>query len=254
MCYDDKAQPPTPPGEKQHARGEDVVLTSGDGTQFAAYAATPEQASQASVLIYPDVRGLHQFYKDLALRFAEVGVPALAIDYFGRSAGLTSRAEGFEFMPHVQQITMETFSTDVQAALDYMHKPFGEATRTFVVGFCLGGSLTLMTGTDESFGFAGLVPFYAGTKRDFGGRGTILDNAEKVRYPVLGLFGGADQGIPVEQVHELDQKLDRTGIAHEIVIYPDAPHSFFDRRAAEFADASADAWQRILGFVRGNAA
>lgn len=254
MCYDDQAQPPVPPGHSEAARGEDVVLTSGDGTQFAAYAAMPEKPSQASVLIYPDVRGLHQFYKDLALRFAEVGIPALAIDYFGRTAGLTSRAEGFEYMPHVQQIRFETFSADVHAALDYMREHFGGATKTFVVGFCMGGSLTLLTGTEPSFGFTGLVPFYAGMSRDFGGHRTVLDNAEQVRYPVLGLFGGADQGIPVDQVEHLDQKLDNTGVEHEIVIYPGATHSFFDRRATEFAEASADAWRRILGFIRGHAA
>ena len=253
MCYDDQAQPPVPPGQSGAAHGEDIVLTSSDGTQFAAFAAMPEKPSQASVLIYPDVRGLHQFYKDLALLFEEDGNPALAIDYFGRSAGLTSRAEGFEFMPHVQQIRFETFSADVQAALAYMREHFGEATKTFVVGFCMGGSLTLLTGTEQSFGFTGLVPFYAGMSRDFGGKGTVLDNAEKVRYPVLGLFGGADQGIPVEQVKQLDQKLDSTGVEHEIVIYPGATHSFFDRRATEFAAASADAWQRILGFIRGHA-
>ncbi len=70
-----------------------------------------------------------------------------------------------------------------------------------------------------------------------------------IKTPVLGLFGGADQGIPVEQVAALDQALDASGVEHEIVVYPGAPHSFFDRRAQEFADASADAWQRVLGFI-----
>ena len=70
-----------------------------------------------------------------------------------------------------------------------------------------------------------------------------------IRTPALGLFGGADQGIPAEQVEEFDRRLDATGVAHEIVIYPGAPHSFFDRRFAEFADASADAWERVRGFI-----
>lgn len=255
MCYDDQAQPPIPPGDGGAAHGADGVLTSSDGTQFAAYTATPVQPSgAAAVLIYPDVRGLHQFYKDLALRFAEAGVPAVAIDYFGRTAGLTSRAASFEFMPHVQQVRMDTFGADVQTALGSMHAQFGDDTPIYVVGFCMGGTLALLTGTDRAFGFAGLVPFYAGLSRDFGGAGTVLDNADKVRYPVLGLFGGADAGIPIDEVEQLDQRLDATGVAHEIVVYPDAPHSFFDRRATEFAAASADAWQRILGFVQGTAA
>ncbi len=75
-----------PPGESQPARGEDIVLKSADGSSFLAYVAHTGRPAASQVIIYPDVRGLHQFYKELALRFAEVGVNALAIDYFGRTA------------------------------------------------------------------------------------------------------------------------------------------------------------------------
>src|SRR6476646_2229030 len=108
MCYDDQARPPVPPGDATPANGEDIVLTAADGTQFAAYFATPSNPSGSQIIIYPDVRGLHQFYKELALRFAEVGVTALALDYFGRTAGLTSRDDTFEYMPHVQQLQFDT--------------------------------------------------------------------------------------------------------------------------------------------------
>lgn len=249
MCYDPKALPPIPPGASAPAHGEDIVLTAGDGAQFSAFVAHSDTPGQARVVIYPDVRGLHQFYKELALRFAEVGVNAVAVDYFGRTAGLTARDEAFEFRPHVQQIRIETFSLDVHAAMDYMNGRFGPGAKTYVVGFCMGGSLTLVTGVDASFGFAGLVPFYAGLTRDFGGRGTAMDHADRVAYPVLGLFGGADQGIPVSDVHRLEEKLKTTGQPIDVVIYPGAPHSFFDRKWTEFAEASADAWTRILAFV-----
>jgi len=69
--------------------------------------------------------------------------------------------------------------------------------------------------------------------------------------PVLGLFGDADQGIPVEHVQEFDRRLDAAGVAHEIVVYPGAPHSFFDRRFEEHAEACEDAWRRVLGFLGG---
>jgi carboxymethylenebutenolidase len=84
--------------------------------------------------------------------------------------------------------------------------------------------------------------------------GTILDIAGSITCPVLGLFGGADQGIPVSDVEALDSKLDTAGVDHEIVIYPGAPHSFFDRRATDYAEASADAWQRMLSFIEKHAA
>ncbi len=251
MCYDDNARPPLPPGEASPAHGEDIILTAADGTQFAAYVGRPANPSAAQIIIYPDVRGLHQFYKELALRFAEVGITALAVDYFGRTAGLTARDDSFEYMPHVQQLVqkLDGFTQDVRAAQDYLrqHNPAGKAT--FTVGFCLGGTLSFTTGMDKTFGFAGVIGFYAGMSRSFDNKGTILDRAGEVVYPALGLFGGADQGIPVSNVEEFDKKLDTAGVEHKILIYPNAPHSFFDRRQAEYASESADAWQQVLAFI-----
>src|SRR5947209_6272506 len=249
MCYDDQAIPPNPPGNAGPAHGEDIVLKAADGNRFAAYIAHPERPGKAQILIFPDVRGLQQFYKELALRFAEVGITALALDYFGRTAGLTSRDESFDYKSHIQEIRIPTFSQDVQAGLDYLREKVGAGSGTFVIGFCMGGSLTLLTGTNTSFGFAGLIPFYAGMTRDFAGYGTVLDKADKIAYPVLALFGGADQGIPESAVKQLDEKLDSAKVEHTVVTYPGAPHSFFDRRATEFADASADAWRRMLDFI-----
>jgi carboxymethylenebutenolidase len=249
MCYDDKARPPIPPGDTVPAFGEDIVLTASDGNRFSAYFASPGTPSIAQVIVYPDVRGLHQFYKELALRFAEVGIAALAIDYFGRTAGLTSRAEPFDFMPHVKQVEYATFTRDVSAALQYLKDRAGGAKPTFVIGFCMGGSFTLATGTNSDFSFAGLIPFYAGITRTFGDMGTILDLAHNVKYPVMGIFGGADTGIPEDKVKALDEELDVAGVEHEIRVYEGAPHSFFDRNADQFADASADAWRRVLEFI-----
>lgn len=251
MCYDDNAQPPNPPGEVGEAHGEDIVLTAADGNRFAAYFAQPAKPGQSQVIIYPDVRGLHQFYKDLALRFAEVGISAIAVDYFGRTAGLTSRDESFEFMPHVMQLKIDSFLQDVTEALNYLrtNATGGANGAVFPVGFCMGGTLSFITGTEKSLGFAGVIGFYAGITRDFGGRGTLLEQADKVVYPALGLFGGEDPGIPVTAVQSLDEKLDVAGVEHNIIIYPGAPHSFFDRKAAEFADTSADAWKQVLSFI-----
>ena len=245
MCYDDHARPPDPPGAVQPAYGEELALNASDGNRFAAFAATPSSSATAQVLIYPDVRGLHQFYKELALRFAEVGVAAIALDYFGRTAGIGPRDESFEFMPHVQQLKLPTVMADAQAALGHL-RALGDQAQ-FSVGFCLGGTISFLSGTQD-LDLTGVIGFYSGMSRDMGG-GTLLDRASQIKRPALGLFGGADQGIPPEQVAAFDQQLDSAGVPHEIVTYPGAPHSFFDRRAAEFADASADAWKRVLGFI-----
>ena len=249
MCYDDNARPPLPPGANGSARGEDLVLQASDGNRFSAYVAHPEHPTGAQILIFPDVRGLHQFYKDLALRFAETGTTALAIDYFGRTAGLTERNDAFEFWPHVQQLNVQTSFNDVQAALAYLRQ-HNSKQPIFTVGFCMGGSFSLLAATRD-FGQAGAIGFYANLSRVFGGsKGSVLDLSSQIRYPVLGLFGGADPGIPATDIQALGTNLDRAGVEHEIVVYPDAPHSFFDRRSADFAAASSDAWSHVLSFIK----
>ena len=92
-------------------------------------------------------------------------------------------------------------------------------------------------------GFYGVL---AGSR--FGVRGP-LERAGEIRVPLLGLFGGADQAIPVEQVEQFDARLTGAELDHEIHVYPGAPHSFFDRRYEEHADACEDAWRRMLGFL-----
>lgn len=252
MCYDDNARPPLPPGANGQVQGEDLVLTAADGNRFAAYRARPEgsKTGGAQIVIYPDIRGLHQFYKELVLRFAEVGISALAIDYFGRTAGLSGRTDEFDFVPHMQQLSWPGLLADIKAGLDSLDAQ----GPTFVVGFCLGGSLTILSSTEE-LGLAGAIGFYAGLSRQLAGSDApVLDKALQSRIPFLGLFGGADRGISVEQVQALDENLDKAGTEHEVVIYEGAPHSFFDRRAEEYADASADAWTRLLAFIKQHSA
>lgn len=249
MCYDDQAQPPYPPIRGGSTEAQDIVLAAPDGNRFAAYIAYAAQPDGPEVIIFPDVRGLHQFYKDLALRFAEIGVRALAIDYFGRTAGLTSRAEPFEYMPHVEQMTLPTFLLDVVAARDYLRQLSQPDRPTYIVGFCRGGTLALHAGA-EDLGVTGIIPFYAGLSRPIpGSHGPTLDQAAHTRVPVLGLFGGADPGIPASDIAQLEQQLNTAGVAHTLVTYAGAPHSFFDRRYAEHADACTDAWTRILKFM-----
>ena len=152
-------------------------------------------------------------------------------------------------MPHVEQMTVPTFLADVTAALVYLRDLSKTDRPTFIVGFCRGGTLALHTGAEE-LDLAGLIPFYSGLSRPVAGaKGSTLEQAAKVHYPVLGLFGGADPGIPASDIEHLDQQLDIADVPHRIVTYEGAPHSFFDRKYAECADASADAWTQMLNFI-----
>src|ERR1700694_1190063 len=141
MCYSDDARVPLPPISGAAADQGDLVLTSSDGTKFAAYFARAEKPSGAGMVVMPDVRGLHQFYKELAQRFAEAGIDAVAIDYFGRTAGMGDRSESFEFMPHVEKTTADGIAADTTAAIAYLKSRDGGAVKSvFTVGFCFGGS------------------------------------------------------------------------------------------------------------------
>lgn len=249
MCHEYGSHPPIAPITGGATDGDDIVLTAEDGNKFSAYFAEPVQPKGLQVIIFPDVRGLHPFYKELALRLAENGSRALAIDYFGRTAGTSPRDDKFDYAPHVAEMKMPAFLKDVQAAIDYLQKQTPRTLAIVVVGFCRGGTLALFTGT-EKLDLSGIIAFYSGFSRPIpGSRGSVLDQAEQIRYPVLGLYGGADPSISQTDIQKLDEQLDKAGVRHEIVVYPEAPHSFFDRRYTEFADASADAWQRVQDFI-----
>jgi len=120
----------------------------------------------------------------------------------------------------------------------------------FTIGFCMGGRMSFLTAT-LGLRLAGVIGLY-GTlggawRNDAPEPLQLLDRFDS---PVLGLFGGADTVITADQVAAFDAGLGAAGVDHRVVTYPGAPHSFFDRKAEEFADTSAAAWQEILDFIR----
>ncbi len=251
MCFEWDASPPFVPADLLVAGGaaaEVLELRSADGTAFSAAFAGSAESSGPAVVIYPDVRGLYRFYIELAERFAAAGHHAIAIDYFGRTAGLGPRGEDFGWMEHVPQTRSAQIQADTKAAMDFVRQSTGEE-RFVTVGFCFGGAESLLATTNTDLGLAGAVGFYAGMNRARFGLESPLERAADMNGPVLGLFGGADQGIPVEMVEDLRARLDAAGVENDIHIYPGAPHSFFDRKQDEYAEVSADAWRRVLGFL-----
>jgi carboxymethylenebutenolidase len=246
VCFDLDSAPPIPPLSGAAVSHEDLVLEAADGTRLAAFAATPEEPSRVGVVILPDVRGLYRFYEELALRFAERGYRAVAIDYFGRTAGVEKRDDDFEYMPHVEQTTAAGVQADAAAAVAYLREAGAEAV--FTVGFCFGGRNSWLAAA-SGHGLAGAVGFYGRPGEGRDGSPGPVQRAGEMAAPILGLMGGDDPGIPLDVVEEWDVALDETGVEHEIVVYPGAPHSFFDRKYEEFAEASEDAWKRTLAFL-----
>jgi carboxymethylenebutenolidase len=248
MCFDDDSHPPMPLSDGSTARGKNINLLASDGANLMAYTATSGGPVTGQVVILPDVRGLHNFYRELALRFADVGMRAVVFDYFARTAQDNTRDESFQYGPQVEQMTPETFTRDLEAAVTHIRSGEGEGVPTFTVGFCMGGSLSFYSGT-RGLGLDGVVGFYAALSRARGAVTPVLGFASQIESPVLGLFGGADEVIPQTEIDQFDKALGQAGVEHEIAVYPGAPHSFFDRKAADFAEASADAWSRVQGFI-----
>ena len=243
MCFDTDSEPPVPRIAGAALSHDDLTLTSEDGTELAAFLATPDEESPTGIVILPDVRGLYRFYEELALGFAERGHAAIAIDYFGRTAGVAKRDDDFEYMPHVDQTTPATVMADARTGAARLRDE--GCTSIFTVGFCFGGRNSWLAAADVP-GLNGAVGFYGRPTR-------MIDRVLALSAPILALQAGDDQNITAEMNAEFDQALEDAGVEHELVTYEGAPHSFFDRKQTEFADASRDAWDRMLRFISAHA-
>lgn len=247
MCFDHDSVPPIAPISGASVDTRRFTLTAADGNEFAVFEARAVGDATASILVLPDVRGLYGFYEQLAVRFAERGYDALAIDYFGRTEGTGVRDDEFDYMPHVRQTTFEGVKADAAAGVAHLRSLSDNPV--FTVGFCFGGSNSWHQAAN-GLGLAGAIGFYGHPDRVFPeGATPLVQRVGEMDAPILGLMGGDDPGIPAEEVEKFRTALTAAGVEHQLIVYEGAPHSFFDRKAADFQEASDDAWQRVLGFI-----
>ena len=200
------------------------------------------------IVILPDVRGLHPFYRDLAMRSAEAGMHAVAIAYFGRTAGRGSGTKTSTTWRTCDEPRPDGVADYVSAVMERLRSETA-ATRLFTMKFCFGGRKSFNQAARQE-GLDGVIGFYGPPQRR--GEDDVdppVELAGQYRCKVLGLFGGADQAIPADAVDAFRAALDAADVPNELVTYEGAPHSFFDKRYEEHRDACADAWRRILEFV-----
>ena len=246
MCFDTDSLPPIPVLAAARSTHEDLVLESGDGARFAAFAALPDEPSSAGVVILPDVRGLYRFYEELALRFARARLrgrrdrllrphrrrrearrrlrvhAARRADDAGRRAGRRRRSG--------RVAARARRHVDLHRRLLHGRPPLVARGR--------GRPRPERSGRL-------LRPSGRRTRR----RAGPAQVADRIEAPILALQAGADQNITAEDNAAFRSALESAGVEHELIEYEGAPHSFFDRKQADYADASADAWQRTLDFI-----
>ena len=248
MCFDLDSLPPIPAIAGAAVSHRDVVLEAADGTRLAAFAASPDGPARTGVVVLPDVRGLYRFYEELVLRLAERGYHAVAFDYFGRTAGVSKRDDDFAYPDHVAADDARGRPGRRRRGRRHLRSAAGgSCAAVLTVGFCFGAAhswLAAAAGHD----LAGAVGFYGSTGERNGQPGPV-QLAGRMTAPILGLQAGDDAHITAADNAALDEALTAAGVEHEIVTYPGAPHSFFDRKHEEFADASADAWTRVVAFL-----
>jgi carboxymethylenebutenolidase len=234
--------------------GEAMVPTAGG--QMPTYWARPIGAGPFPVVIVAEeIFGVHEYIKDTVRRLAKAGYMAVAPEIYFRSGDLAK-------MTDVQQIIRDVISkapdaqvmADMDAAVAWAGQNRGDTTRLAVTGFCRGGRNTWLYAAHNPKVKAAVAWYgpVGGTPSDIQPK-TATDLAGDLKAPLLGLYGGKDTGIPVEQVMAARDKANAAGRKVEIVVYPEAPHGFHaDYRPSYRADAAQDGWARMLAFFKQN--
>ncbi len=254
MCHGINARPPVYGRAITAVTSSPVPVTAVDGNRFMGYEARPAASRGVGVLVLPDNGGLSSFYEQIAIRLAELGHPALAIDCFGRTAGTDYRKRGDRLSdfavlgPHLAALTREGVANDLLAGINRLRSfDAAGADRVVSLGFCMGGRFAWYA-AGERLGLAGAIGLY-GYPDPLNGAPGPTQLADGFTAPILAMFGGADEGIPPDVIARFDEALTSAGVEHEVVTYPGAPNGFFESGRPEHAVVAADAWRRIVLFL-----
>ena len=224
------------------------------GGEMPAYFARPDGAANPPViLVAMEVFGLHEYIKDVTRRLAKLGAFAVAPDYYFRSGvDLTKITDFKELMPIVNAKPDAELTADLDAAVAWAKSQGGDTSRLGIVGFCRGGRAVWIYAAHNA-GLKAGVAFY-GSLSDPPNPvwpKSPIQLAPEMKAPVLGLYGEADQGIPVAQVEEMRAALKAAGKTADFKIYPGAPHAFHaDYRASYRKEAAEDAWNRMEAWFK----
>jgi carboxymethylenebutenolidase len=210
----------------------------------------PDGTPTRGVIVVQEAFGVNDHIVDVTRRFGDAGYLAVAPHLFHRSGDPTFAYDDLsKVMPVMGALRAEEVLTDIDAAVARISAARIASSATGVVGFCMGGTVALVTAVHRDVGAA--VTFYGGgVAQGRFGFGPLVEEASSLRAPWLGLYGDRDQGIPVEDVEELRNAAATSGQPTEIVRYADGEHGFHCDARGSYHEASAkDAWRRTLEWL-----
>jgi carboxymethylenebutenolidase len=231
----------------------EVKIPTADG-EIPAYRAQPAAAGPlATVLVVQEIFGVHEHIKDVCRRFAKQGYCAVAPELYARQGDVSKYTDYREIMSNVvSKVPDAQVMSDLDATARWADKNGGDAKRVGVTGFCWGGRIVWLYAAHSKDLKAG-VAWYGrllGTTNELQPTYPI-DVAAKLKAPVLGLYGGKDDGIPMEDVEKMQAALAAAKSPSKIVVFPEAPHGFnADYRPSYRPDAAKDGWQQCLAWFR----
>lgn len=214
------------------------------------------EAPRPGVVMIPDVWGLSDHTRDLARRLAGEGFAVLALDVY-RKTGRPELKDVASAMAWIRQLSDPVVLETVQGGIDGLAQHRGARDRKIgVVGFCMGGQYTILAGC-ACQGLSACAPFYGMLRYEAG-----LDPKRKPRQPLdaladlscpfMGFYGAEDAIIPLEDVHELQSRLEKSDLPHAVHVYSGAGHAFMNDTRPEMyrPDAARDAWGKLVPFLR----
>ena len=243
------AQAETIATDSQGLEAGEVKIPVSDG-EIPAFRAKPKSGkSLPVVLVVQEIFGVHEHIKDVCRRLAKLGYVAVAPELFARQGDVSSMSDVQEIVSRVvSKVPDDQVMKDLDATVAWVEKSGqGDAHKLGITGFCWGGRVVWLYAAHNPRLKAG-VAWYGrleGNTDELHPKNPI-DVAASLHAPVLGLYGGTDQGIPLDSVVRMRKALAAAHMPSEIVVYPDAPHGFHaDYRPSYRQDAASDGWKRL---------
>ena len=235
-------------------RAGDVKIPVADGT-IPGYRAAPDAGGPFPVVIVvQEIFGVHEYIRDVCRRLAKLGYLAIAPDLYSRQGDPTKLSDINAIVTTiVAKVSDQQVLADLDATVAWAQTPGnGDVKRLAITGFCWGGRIVWLYAAHNPKVKAGAAWYgrLVGQTSDLTPKSPV-DVAPTLRVPVLGLYGGGDQGIPLDTVEQMRTALQPGKSGSEIVVYPGAPHGFHaDYRPSYDKDAAADGWRRMIAWFR----